>query len=224
MKSISFCVILLFISNSILAQFTLNRKINSFGISLESNMSFARINLSNEFIPTFGGTISNVENRSKPGFGLGINYQHRFNDKIGFKIDPKISFLETEVIFDLEGAFDRKFSRIKEYVLVEFPFGIIYENLAKKVSPTFMLGGNFGYDLTSDTNDPTALVSDENAFQISLEAGIGVAIAFKNFVLRPEVVFTKGLSEQERYLGVPSDSIDKNEMDRLSLRFSFYGL
>ncbi len=92
MKRFSLCILLLIISSSLIAQFTLNRKKSSFGISIDGNISNSRIKLTNEYIPIFDGTLVAADSKSKPGFGLGMFYQYQFNEKIGLKTQANLTF------------------------------------------------------------------------------------------------------------------------------------
>lgn len=207
-----------------MAQFTLNRKKSSFGISMNSSLTWAQIKLTNEFIPFYDGTITLADSKLRPGFGLGILYQYRFNEKLGLLTQGNLTFVQSEVDFKLEGSFDQEFERAREYVFVELPISLIYEDLSKKIGPTFTFGGKVGYDLAKSSSSPTPSQPIGSTINLGLEFGAGMAIAFEKFVIRPELIFSKILTEQDRFVGVPQASIEKHQLNQIALRFSAYGL
>jgi len=222
MKRLSFCILFIAVTSSTFSQFTLDRKKSSFGISLDANVTSTKMTLSQKFLSIYDGKLVKADSKLKPGFGLGIFYLYRFNEKFGLKTQANLSFLETIVDFEIEGSLDQTFSRQREQVFIELPISLIYENLNKKISPTFSLGGRLGYDITEESNAITT--TEDNQIHLGLEAGIGVAFSLNKFVFRPELILSNWMTEQSRFIGVPEESYERHGLGQMALRFSFYGL
>lgn len=153
------------------------------------------------------------------GYNLssGVSFEINKNFKTSFY--PLISFQETEIEYNNSGT--RKIESLMNGLTVELPVQFIVSPLnTKKVQPEIAFGGSMVFDI-SDDNYENELVTTSNKYTIDF--GLGLNTAFKYFIMKPEIIYSRGLTNMRNSVESVQPNIRGVYRDRWMFRVLFYG-
>jgi len=194
---------------------------SQFGIMLELNNSNTS-NILNDFSSVgFADELNNVREENGLGIALGLIYGYELNDKLTFRTQAMLSFLETSYIYDFKSQRDKIAKR--ESVNIEIPVHLVLEDVTKKISPSAVLGARYRFDISQNTLT-SQLAGNYKGYDVLLDAGLGLGFKFDNFRFKTELLYSKGMINQvvsSESLAV-ENAIKSSFTNQLSLRFMFY--
>ncbi|MDQ6610257.1 MAG: PorT family protein [Bacteroidota bacterium] len=202
MKNFLACFLLFVFVSTTQAQRVLNMeehdlKAYYFGISL----GFNRATFHSELHPSYllQDSILTAEPSWSAGFNLGLSATTRINQRLEFRFNPQLIFMERNINYTLRypDYFDNAYTVQKkvESVITSFPFQLRF--LSDRIGNfrVYMMGGaKIDMDLASNAQARKAddMVKIER-MDYGIEGGIGFKLYYPSFILAPEVKFSNGL-------------------------------
>jgi len=216
-SSIVYTIALCLFSHAVSSQSEIKVAKNKFGISLEFNHSIPSVEFESNL------SSDDYELNGRFGFGLGVLYQRLLSEKFHLRVQPILSFTEMELTNRQNITLENNGKR--EAVLVELPINLVYEDVAKNVSPSFSAGAKYSHDFAANSRirqqNPAFPLSQSK--QLSIDVSAGILIQFDHFSFKPELVYSKGFLEQDDIPSLFPMEYNNFQFDQLALRLVFYG-
>jgi len=211
-------IVLCLLSSTIFSQQNIDVGKNEFGISIGFNKSLPRI--------IDGGfdiaPISPYSVEGGFGFELGLLYQRLLSEKFHLRGQPLLSFTQSEFTYNANPSPD---VRKREAVIIELPINLVFEDVTKKIGPSFSLGAKYGYDIAANSRarkpDPASPLTKPHQF--SLDASVGLRCYFNYFTFKPELVYSRGLIANSDVPFALQNGSPDFSLDQIALRLVFYG-
>jgi hypothetical protein len=194
MKRFIFCLTLLFLHSMLIGQLNFYEKGNKalyWGISLGLHTSNFRID--RQELSDANDTILNIDDKSQPGFNLGLIGNWQFNRYFDLRFIPSMTFGEKQVIYNtVSGLVD---NRIKT-TYITLPICIRFKSEPVKDWRLFVIVG-LKYDYNIDpqvrsTSEPNKILLRTDGF--SMEYGIGLQYFFPYFIFSPELKYSHSIN------------------------------
>jgi hypothetical protein len=191
-----FCFLLVFVFNFSLLSGQLNfyekgNKALYWGISLGLNTSNFRIDRQPH--SEANDTILSIDDKSQPGFNLGLIGNWQFNRYFDLRFIPNMTFGEKLIQYNtISGVVD---NRIKT-TYISLPVHIRFKSEPVNDWRVFVVAG-LKYDLNIDPQVRTTSEPNKIALRkasLSMEYGIGLQYFFPYFIFSPELKYSHSLN------------------------------
>jgi hypothetical protein len=203
------------------AQETPEYKKTEFGILMQANFGYLKVDQSDWNNLGINNEINALETQNRFGFGLGILAKFNITKNLSIVPQPSLYFQDNRLNFDLETLNDHE-EEIKPVALA-LPIHLVFTKRKwKKWNPSVALGARFVYGIdASDTPSPLSVQNHD----IAIDFGAGVEIKFNHFKVKPELLVSRGLmnlKEVDDAITLVETSVASIRQDQIALRVSFY--
>jgi len=216
MKKIKILLALLAIAQFAFAQAPVSPKSHSMGILLSMDYSnlMAKSRESNN-VPEY----TTLETEAGWGFSMGVFYRLRLNENFAILPQAVLAFQDNKVDFRLQNQTTQKVEI--QPVTVEFPIHLVFtKNFGKSISPSVALGAKYVHDISEREGD---FQQDFNRSNFALDVGGGVEIDFKKFKLKPELLYSFGMTNlKNNNNDLLNYEVGRVIRDKFSIRILFY--
>ena len=157
-----------------------------------------------------------MKTQNRIGFNLGAMYHLQLNERFAIAPQTIISFQNSELNYDLENLAPHT-ETIQPTTLI-FPIHLVFSNDKKgKFKSSVLLGGRYTYDISKKE---TATKLNLNRSGFSIDLGTGLTIRLKKVNIKPELIYSLGLTNLKPKLteGLYHSAIKSIHRDKISFR------
>ncbi|MEM9820958.1 MAG: hypothetical protein AAF985_07790 [Bacteroidota bacterium] len=192
-----------------------------YGILMQANFGYLNLEQTDWASLGIENEINSLEAQNRFGFGLGILGKFNISRYLAIVPQPTIYFQQNQVAVDLENQANYE-EEIKP-VAIAIPIHLVFTNCKwEKWNPSAALGARYVHGFS----DPS--VSSQIALQnhdFAIDFGAGVEVKFDRFKMKPELLFSKGLTNLKRSNNRASlvDTVFESiHQDQIAFRVLFY--
>ena len=192
-----------------------------YGILVQANFGYLKVNPTNWVNLGIDEEINAIETQNRFGFGLGIMGKFNLSKYFSIVPQPSIYFQQNQLFFDLETINDHE-EEIKPVALA-LPIHLVFtKQLWQNWNPSIALGARYVLGI-SDSDTPSPI--DVQNHDFAIDFGVGVEVKLKNFKLKPELMISRGLMNLRKLddaLSFIDSTFDRIHQDQIAFRVLFY--
>lgn len=175
--------------------------------------------------------LQQITTRNKLGFGLGLLYKFNITDHFAIVPQTILSFQESQLRFDLPNQENHQ-ERIVPTTL-SLPLHFVFSRpINNKLESSILLGMRYNIDIFDYSTPPASFPSrpypeynlDLDRQSYALDLGIGMVLKTKKFNLKPELMYSLGLTNLKGNStgDVFNDALAEVYQDRIAFRLLFF--
>lgn len=158
--------------------------------------------------------------RNGTGGSIGLLSSWRLGPKLALQAGAQVSQVSNTVVFRTDNRVAH--TRHYRFTDLELPLHLVLANQNDDASPlqgVLRFGARLSWSLAEPGSDQLALLRE----RLAVDAGLGVQIRLRRFLLQPEFVYSHGLTNLHDYTNRPYDPlVGRVVRDRMSIRLLLF--